>query len=328
MDKLDMMIKDKINCAAEGISPRSSITDRAEKRLTEKTPKRKGWRIAVSVCLAAVMCGTAVSAVKFGWIDEVFGAPTEYAEDYLSPINVSTENVSFEKYENAPSDLDFKLLEAVSDGEVLIINYELSGSLKADSVHEIAIYHPKKFDENIRSFSMSSWHTPLSDGSYGQIMCPDSGISSGDNVELRFIDDETSDIMGKASLTISEDVPKLVKKIDVGKTAKIRDRSKEYTLEKELVVENITISALTIKINYLTKDNSNNYAIGRDISIITDDGQTISLDRTFYSYDASTDLPRDENGYYKQYINVVTRDIIPHENIVSISIGDLIIPIQ
>lgn len=114
----------------------------------------------------------------------------------------------------------------------------------------------------------------------------------------------------------------------MGKFAKIRDRSKEYTLEKEIIVDNISLSALSIKINYLTKDNSNNYAIGRDISIITDDGETISLDRTFYSYDASTDLPRDENGYYNQYIKVVTRDIIPLESIVSVCIGDITIPIQ
>lgn len=328
MDKLDIMIKEKINCAAEGISPRNSITARAEKRLTKKASKRKGLRIAASVCLAAVMCGTAVSAVKFGWIDELFGAPTEYAEDYLSPINVSTENISFEKYENAPSDMDFKLLEAVSDGEILIINYDLSGCLISDTVHEIAIYYPRITDENIRSFSMSSWHTPLSDGSYGQILSPDSGISSGDNIELRFVDDETNTVFGKASITISEDVPRLVKDIEVGKIAKIRDRSKEYTLEKEIIVDNISLSAMSIKINYLTKDNSNNYAIGRDISIITDDGETISLDRTFYSYDASTDLPRDENGYYNQYIKVVTRDIIPPESIVSVCIGDLTIPIQ
>lgn len=325
MNKLDMMIKDKINCAAEGISPRSSITERAEKRLTKTAPKRKGLRIAASVCLAAVMCGTAVSAVKFGWIAELFGAPTEYAEDYLSPINVSTENISFEKYENAPSDMDFKLLEAVSDGEILIINYELSGCLISDTVHEITAYYPRK---NVDNFRMTCRHTSLSDGSYGQILSPDSGISLGDNIELRFIDDETHTVLGKASFTISEDVPKHVKDIEVGKIAKVRDRSKEYTLEKELIIDNITLSALSIKINYLTKDNSNNNAIGRDISIITADGQIISLDRTFYSYDASTDHPRDENGYYKQYIKVVTRDIIPPESIVSVCIGDLTIPIQ
>lgn len=134
--------------------------------------------------------------------------------------------------------------------------------------------------------------------------------------------------MGKASLTISEDIPRLVRDIAVGKNVKIRDRSKEYIVEKEFIVENITISALTVKINYLTKDNSNNFAIGKDISIVTADGQTINLDGTFYSYDTSIELPRDENGYYEQYINIVTRDIIPPENIASICIGDLEIRVQ
>lgn len=328
MDKLDNMIKDKINCAAEGISPKSSITERAEKRLAKKAPKRKALRIAASVCLAAVMSGTAVSAVKFGWLNEMLGTSEKYTEEIFSAVNVSTENISFEKYENAPSDLDFKLLEAVSDGEALIINYELSGGLASDTVHKISVYHSSKTDENTRSFRLSSWHTPLSDGSYGQILFPDFGINSGDNIELIFVDDETNNIIGKASLTISEDIPRLVRDIAVGKNVKIRDRSKEYIIEKEFIVENITISALTLKINYLTKDNGNNFAIGKDISIVTAEGQTINLDGTFYSYDTSIDLPKDENGYYKQYINIVTKDIIPPENIASICIGDLEIRVQ
>ena len=86
MNNLDIMIKDKINSAAEGISPRSSITERAEKRLTKTAKKRKGWRIAASVCLAAVMCGTAVSAVKFGWIDEMLG------QHRTKPLNPNKKN--------------------------------------------------------------------------------------------------------------------------------------------------------------------------------------------------------------------------------------------
>ena len=84
------MIKDKINCAVEGISPQSSITERAEKRLEKKYSKRKVLRIAASVCLAAVMCGTAVSAVKFGWLNEMLGTSEEYTEEIFSAVNVST----------------------------------------------------------------------------------------------------------------------------------------------------------------------------------------------------------------------------------------------
>ena len=271
------------------------------------------------------MIGEFFGAALYG---VALGISAENTEDYFSPINVSTENISFEKYENAPLEMDFKILEAVSDGEALIINYKLSGSLTSDTVHEISEYHSSKTDENTPYFRLSSWHTPLSDGSYGQIFFPDFGVNSGDNIELKFIDDETNTILGKASLTISEDIPRLVRDIAVGKNVKIRDRSKEYIVEKEFIVENITISALTLKINYLTKDNSNNFAIGRDISIVTADGQTINLDQTLYSYDISTDLPRDENGYYEQYINIITRDIISPESIVSVCIGDLTIPIQ
>lgn len=322
MDKLDIMIKDKINCAAEEILPRRNISESAERRLAKKAPKRKLLRIAASVCIAAVMCGTVVSAIKFNWLGEMFGT-----EEFFSAGNVSTENIFFEKYENAPSDLNFKLLEAVSDGEVIILNFELSGSLTSDTVHERMLYIPKRETEYNRSLTSAWWIKPLSDGTYGQFISPDCGINSGDSIELTFIDDETNTLIGKASFTISEDVLRLAKDIKVGKKAKICDQSKEYIAEKELIVDSITLSALSIKINYLTKDNSNNYAIGKDISLVTDDGQKIPID-SGYSYDTSTNLPKDDDGYYKQYIAVETQNIISPEKIASICIGDLTVQLQ
>lgn len=321
MNNIKCLIKTELN----NITTDKDITAYAKRRADRAVKASRRYRYAAAaLCAVTVMLGTAVSAVNFGWLNDMFGTTAEYSEKVFAQVNVSTDNISFEKFDNAPSDLDFCLLNVVSDGEVIIINYKLSGSLTNDTVHERARYYSK----NTLSHSWASWLEPLSDGTYGHMLLPDFGINSGDRIELSFVDDETDSVMGKASFTISEDVPRLVNDIKVGKNAKVRDRSKEYIVEKEFIVDSITVSALALKINYLTKDNSNNYAIGKDIKLVTSDGQTLCLDPIIFSYNTSTDIPKNENGYYKQHISIALRNIIPPENIVSISIGDLTIPIQ
>ena len=126
------------------------------KRRAESTVKhshRYGTVIA-AICAAAVMCTTVVSAVKFGWLNDLLGTAS-YSEDAFAQVDVSMKDVHLNKGENAPSDMDFRLLDAVSDGQSLIINYELSGTFD-EEITEQLFYHSAKINDDTTRFGYST----------------------------------------------------------------------------------------------------------------------------------------------------------------------------
>ncbi len=324
MNKLNEEIKSAMN----SLSPSKDITAAAEKRAARQKISIRRYRTAAAViCALTVMCGTAVSAVKLGWLSDMLGTTEELFEDTFARINVSTENFTFEKTESAPADMDFILLDAVSDGETLIVNYRLSGISSEDVFHS-GYYESAKNDENTPYVTCTSQIIPLSDGTYGHTFSTNLGINSGDRIRFELHSCESGEPLGKAFFDIGEDVPRLAKDIAVGKTATVRDKSKDYVCEKTFVVDSITLSALNLKINYLAGDNSNNSVIGKDITITMTDGQIFELESLFYSYETSTDLPKNADGLYKQHITVETGTVIDPDAIECVTIGDLTIPVK
>ena len=107
-------------------------------------------------------------------------------------------------------------------------------------------------------------------------------------------------------MTVNEDVPKLTKEIQIGSPAVLRDRSKPYTAEKNIIIESLSISALTVRVNHLAKDNSNNFIFGADTSIVMTDGQTISPD-SVSSYSTKVPAQNDAACRAFQEIDSVVR---------------------
>ena len=158
------------------------------------------------------------------------------------------------------------------------------------------------------------------------IMSTALGINAGDNIILAFSGSDSHTEIGSADMTVNEDVPKLTKEIQIGSPAVLRDRSKPYTAEKNIIIESLSISALTVRVNYLAKDNSNNFIFGADTSIVMTDGQTISPD-SVSSY--STKVPaQNDAGYYSQHFDILCLDVIDPDNISAVVIGDLTIPVK
>ena len=270
------------------------------------------------------MCTTVVSAVKFGWLNDLL-VTASYSEDAFAQVDVSMKDVHLNKGENAPSDMDFRLLDAVSDGQSLIINYELSGTFD-EEITEQLFYHSAKINDDTTRFGYSTKISIISDGTHCMIISTSLGINAGDNIILAFSGSDSHTEIGSADMTVNEDVPKLTKEIQVGSPAVLRDRSKPYTAEKDIIIESLSISALTVRVNYLAKDNSNTFIFGADTSIVMTDGQTISPD-SVSSY--STKVPAQNNaGYYSQHFDILCLDVIDPDNISAVVIGDLTIPVK
>lgn len=321
MNKLKDIIKAEMDTITTDKDIAASAKRRAES--TVKHSHRYGTVIA-AICAAAVMCTTVVSAVKFGWLNDLLGTAS-YSEDAFAQVDVSMKDVHLNKGENAPSDMDFRLLDAVSDGQSLIINYELSGTFD-EEITEQLFYHSAKINDDTTRFGYSTKISIISDGTHCMIISTSLGINAGDNIILAFSGSDSHTEIGSADMTVNEDVPKLTKEIQVGSPAVLRDRSKPYTAEKDIIIESLSISALTVRVNYLSKDNSNNFIFGADTSIVMTDGQTISPD-SVSSY--STKVPaQNDAGYYSQHFDILCLDVIDPDNISAVVIGDLTIPVK
>ncbi len=323
-----MNFNNQLRSAMNGISAEKDIAACAKKRASAHSKAvRKSRTVFAVICTAAVMCGTAVSAVKLGWLNDMLGMYGELPEDAFAKISVSTENCTFEPTDSAPEGMDFILIDAVSDGETLIVNYKLEG-IAPEDVRQGVFYESADFGETQPWIEVSSRNDILSDGTYGHSFTTNAGINTGDRVGFVFYPMHSDEAIGTAGFTVGEDVPRLVKDIPVGKETTVRDRSKDYISEKTFIVESLTVSALNIKINYLTSDNSNNSVIGRDIKINKKDGQVIELGTLGFAYSASTNLPKNPDGLFMQYISVETGTVIDPNDIESITIGNINVSID
>lgn len=232
MNKLKDIIKAEMDTITTDKDIAASAKRRAES--TVKHSHRYGTVIA-AICAAAVMCTTVVSAVKFGWLNDLLGTAS-YSEDAFAQVDVSMKDVHLNKGENAPSDMDFRLLDAVSDGQSLIINYELSGTFD-EEITEQLFYHSAKINDDTTRFGYSTKNSIISDGTHCMIISTALGINAGDNIILAFSGSDSHTEIGSADMTVNEDVPKLTKEIQIGSPAVLRDRSKPYTAEKNIIIE-------------------------------------------------------------------------------------------
>lgn len=317
-------MKDVMKMAMDNVKTEKDIAAAARERAERPAAKRRIRPVIAAVCAAAVMCTTAVSAARMGWLEDMFGVSSELIGEHLGKVEVAASDVSFEKNELAPADMDVKVLDMVSDGEILIINYDMTGVPEDMEIILGCIYDPAERTRGYMSWAYDM--TMLSDGTYAASMQCSEGINSGDAVEMYFHNSDYETI-GTMNIKIDTDVPKLYRDIEVGKNAVCRDRSRAYTMEKEIYVESIRFSALTMRINYLTGDNSNNFIINSDVTVYTADG-TQHRPKTFCLYDTATDLPKDENGKYKQHIDIQLDGLIDINEITAVNIGSITVPIR
>lgn len=338
--------------AVESVTAENDITGKAKARIAQKANLFSVKHIVAAACAITVMGGTAVYAVHIGWLNDLFGGSCAVISENSSDYSVSISEYSVSRADdNFPYDVTLK--DVICDGSILY------GELHITDKTGDAIYRDDlsiNADVILNGNEMTSGWTGFiflnenEDGSADAAFysIPETKMSAGDSVKVMVGNSEADELTGTSiSFDILSMPRALAKHYEIDSTAKFTSYYGEMT-EAEIV--NMEISPLHLKINGHC-ENFDSVLIIQDsyeCSINFNDGSYLYIENRKWTL--NTDISGgqsvvDQNDSYcdtysfgsahidgsNEYdfdIEVPFRCVLPVEAIESVTVGDLVIPVN
>ena len=317
------------------------IVSEAAQRAAQKAAQSCGagrrvrkLRPAVCALLAAAMiCGTGVSAVKYGWLNVVFGDSGNVILE--NPSDYSLEISGLETECRLP-DGEISLNDVICDGEAMYIDLRLTGAAEEDmqKYADFARIYPQvttadgAFKSTQQSFSIG-----VTDNGedfvemYASITSTD-GIDIGDKIDFKFYElseamydpDEEYDF--RIAFEVAEQPSDMTTTLSVNRD--VIFESVQYKKVTKMTVNCIRISPLTFKMDGVLKGESPNadmvgaIADPATVTFVMADGSKIPMWDLYggYGYGGS--------GYGDGSILTDTffNRVFPVDDLVGIELGD------
>lgn len=213
------MTKDGLNAVMERIHTDRDIVTSAKIRAeaSERGKIVKLRPVAAVLCAVMLMCGVTVSAVKFGWIEQLFGDSAELITENIDKYKVKIGNVKIEKAEGVP--YSFTVGDVISDGSSLYINLFIGG-LDIESKYDFAF--SADTDPYGEPTQTVNWLLDAS-GNACVIFSPESGVEKNDKIEFTLTDctgqKAPPEPLADISFEILSDITDMTKRIEVNQTA-------------------------------------------------------------------------------------------------------------
>jgi len=237
--------------------------------------------IAAVLCAVMLMCGVTVSAVKFGWVEQLFGDSAELITENIEKYKVEIGNVKIEKAEGVP--YSFTVGDVISDGSSLYINLFIGG-LDIESTDEFGFCaETDPFGEPTETVN------GLLDASGNAcvIFTPESGVEKNNKIEFTLTDSTGQkappEPLADISFEIWSEVTDMSEKIEVNQTAEFIDSDlyeKGFDPYKQRIfVKAVEISPLRYKITGEFHDRPRgSYVCPGNIYLILKNGKKIAFD--------------------------------------------------
>lgn len=339
--------------AVRSITAEKDITSTAKKRISERSRSYCIKHIAAAACAVLLMGGTTAYAAHIGWLDGLFGSTSSVISDNRSDFAVKTSEFKSERSDaNFPYDISFG--DMICDGTILYGEMHIS-SKSGERITENEL--TMETDAIINGDKNTSRQTAViflsenEDGSANAAFSVRSEpeIRKGDSVKMTFFENsvsaDDSDI-AEFSFNILDMPQTQSKHIDVDCPSVLTT----YAGEKaEMQLTDIEISPLCI----LVKGGCGSYdsfikiTDSPDFRIDLSDGSSFYVDKRQWKLDVgssgksslnSSDKVCETSGFscsktgsgngYEITYNAQFRFVIPVDDVSSVTIGDVTIPVK
>ncbi|MDE7293063.1 MAG: hypothetical protein K2N72_01420 [Oscillospiraceae bacterium] len=191
MNEFNKTFKGAAGCI---VTDRDIVSEAAQRAAQSCGAGRRVRKLRPAVCAllaAAMICGTGVSAVKYGWLNVVFGDSGNVILE--NPSDYSLEISGLETECRLP-DGEISLNDVVCDGEAIYINLRLTGATEEDMQNyaDFARIYPQlttadgAFKSTVQLFSIGiTDHGEDFVEMYASISSAD-GIDIGDKIDFKF----------------------------------------------------------------------------------------------------------------------------------------------
>ncbi len=270
------MTKDGLTEVMEQIhTDRDFVTSAKIRAKTSERGKTVKLRpVAAVLCAVMLMCGVTVSAVQFGWVEQLFGESAELITENIDKYKVEIGNVKIEKVEGVP--YSFTVGDVISDGSSLYINLFIGG-LDIESKYDFAFsadtdYYDEPTETVNGLFDAS--------GSAFVIFSPESGVEKNDKIEFTLTDctglKAPPEPLADVSFEVLSDITDMTKRIEVNQTAELVNSYSSEPRTEKLFIETVEISPLRYVIKGKGKYGA--YSTPGNIYLILKNGKKIAFD--------------------------------------------------
>ncbi|MDE6591879.1 MAG: hypothetical protein K2K57_02295 [Oscillospiraceae bacterium] len=315
------------------VTDRDIVSEAAQRAEQSCGAGRRAGKLRPAVCAllaAAMICGTGVSAVKYGWLNVVFGDSGNVILE--NPSDYSLE-ISGTETECRLPDGEISLNEVICDGETAYINLRLTGTTEEDiqKYADFARIYPRlttadgAFKSTTQSFSVGvTDHGEDFVEMYASVSSAD-GIDKGDRIDFKFfnlseemtIPDENYDF--RIAFDVAEEPTDLTTTLSVNKD--VTFESVKYNKVTQMTVDSILISPLTFKMyGALKGEEPHSDMLGAiadpdTVTFVMADGSKIPMLDMCSSYGGSG------NGDGSIYVNAFFNRVFPVDDLAGIELG-------
>ena len=334
--------------ALKTVTAERDIVSAAKKRAAENSRPRYIRYAAAAACAVLIMGGTTVYAAQSGWLDRLFGNTSSVISDNRSDYAVKTTSFkSVRSDENFPYDISFG--EMICDGTILYGEMHLSGK-NNEKITENTL--TMEADVIINGNTNASRQTAViflnenGDGSADAAfsVCTDSEIYNGSSVAITLFESPVSaDSSDSAEFSFNIiDMPQAQSKHIAADCASAFTTYTGETTEMRLTDIVLSPLCLSFKGHCGSYESFQKLTDSPNIRIDLSDGSCLYIDKRQWQYDRKTSPDIGEkvcetsgfscsassDGGYDISYNTQFRCVLPTDDIVSVTIGDVTVPVE
>ncbi len=337
--------------AFEFITAEKDITVAAKSRITRRSRTNFVRNIAAAACAVMLMGTTAVYAAHSDWLQSLFGNTSSEISENISDYTVKTSDFMLNIFDDSfPYEITFG--NVICDGTILYgemhIN-NVSGEAICEDELPIDANVTVNGDNTVRRQSGIIFLNGNDDGSADAAfyISNEAGISSGDSVKAVITGNAVSpDDKAAFSFEILNMPHTLAKHYDVDRTARFVTYKEESA---EMKINSVEISPLRISVkgHCISYDSYNKITESPDFRIDLSDGSYLNIDKRSWVLNTENSNgqsilnagdrvcetsgfsgTRTSTGGYDVDYTAQFRCVLPLDEVVSVTIGDVTIPVE
>lgn len=323
--------KEIFKSSIDSMTTETDIVQSAVRRVKKRSPSKRLTPLISGAIAAAVLCTVTVSAVRYGWLNAIFGDSGDVISENYSEYSLA---ISGLETESRIPGAEISVNEVICDGQAMYVGLSLSWISPeiAEKYQDMTSIYPiltsadGSFKSTLQHFAMGV--TGSGEDSldlYASISTAD-GVDLGDRVDFRFFDTEEdmykpeNNYNFRIAFEVAEEPSDMTKVLPVNKI--ITFDSIKFNSTTKMNVDNIRISPLTFKMTGTLHDETPHAdmvgAIADPVTLtfVMTDGSKIPISDISESYGGSGD------GDGKIEIDTFFTRVFPVNDLAGIEIGD------
>ncbi len=331
--------------ALRSVTAEKDIVSAAKKRAAENSRPRCIRYAAAAACAVLIMGGTTVYAAQSGWLGRLFGSTSSVISDSRSDYAVRAAAFkSVRSDEGFPYNISFG--EMICDGTILYGEMHISGK-NGEKITEDTLTMEADIiingDEDASRQTAVIFLNENEDGSAEAAFSvrSEAEIHSGSSVEIKLFESPVSSDCAEFSFELPDMPQTQSKHLDADCTSTFTTYTGE-TAEIQLTDIGLSPLCLSFKGHCGSYEGFQRLTDSPDIRIDLSDGSCFYIDKREWKYDgkASSDLggkicetsgfncSANSDGGYDISYNAQFRCVLPTDDIVSVTIGDVTVPVR